>query len=82
MANGEQMNEAALEAVLNGSDEDKLTFSVRCSWAAMNAIEQIPDQIEEAIRTQRRRDRRMIIGIASAIATVISIATPIIIHIA
>lgn len=80
MTNGD-IDKAQLEALKSAPPDEKLDYVVTCAFYTKRAVDLIPDQIATAIKAQRRKDRRFLGAMAAAIAAVISLATPFLLHV-
>jgi putative sterol carrier protein len=71
-----KMDDAELTALKAAAPDEKLDFVVTCAYETKKAVEAIPDQIADAIKSQRRKDWKRIVLVAGTIATLISLASP------
>jgi hypothetical protein len=79
MANG-AMDKAQLDALKTAKPEDQMEYLLTCAMETRRAVDRIPAQIAEAIVLQRGQDYRKVAGLAAAVAAVIGLATPYLIH--
>lgn len=80
MTNG-AMDRAQLDALKTADPSEQMEYLLTCAMETRRAVDRIPTQIAEAIILQRGQDYRKVAGLAAAIAAVIGLATPYLIHI-
>ena len=83
MSNG-RIDEAEVQAILSGGRSQVDAYLVRAVHELTAAVEEFPDMLAQAIAEHhsscKRKSRKQVIAIASAIGTAIGLATPYIIH--
>lgn len=75
MTNG-KIDDAKIEALLHGSQNDRDRYLLTCAVETRRAIENVPDLVAEAIEEQRRKDFRIVSLMAGGVAAIISLITP------
>lgn len=80
MSTNGDVERAELETLLESDPDVQMRYVVTCAYKTKRAVDQIPDQISVAIRKQRKADVRNVAVLCTVIATIISLATPILLH--
>jgi len=75
MSNG-AIDHARIEALLSGDSCEVDRYMLTAVCEIQRRIEDMPDEIAAALASQRKKDMRLVIGIASMAATIIALTTP------